>query len=130
MDLDSVITFLSENLVIPITAVVFITVFGTLFIGWLLKLRRTIHVSKNGVAGTAVVKGLRETGARQNDVPKVAMQLEVTLPGIPTYTIEKRAYIPMIYYPRIQPGMTIDVIADPERTHDANYLGIQFRDTV
>ena len=83
MDLDSVITFLSENLVIPITAVVFITVFGTLFIGWLLKLRRTIHVSKNGVAGTAVVKGLRETGARQNDVPKVAMQLEVTLPGIP-----------------------------------------------
>ncbi|HSI88783.1 MAG TPA: hypothetical protein VK918_06985 [Pyrinomonadaceae bacterium] len=119
MDLDSVFTFLRENLVIPITAVVFITVFGALFLGWLLKLRRTIHVAKHGVAGTAVVKGVRQTGAMKNDIPKIAMKLEVTLPGIPTYTIEKRAYIPMIYYPRIQPGMTIDVVADPARTDNA-----------
>lgn len=130
MDIDSAISFLKQNLVVVIVPGILAVVFGGIFIAWLLKLRRTLHVAKNGVAGTAVVKGLRQTGARQNDVPKIAMMLEVSLPGIPTYTIEKRAYIPMIYYPRIQPGMTIDVIADPERTHDANYLGIQFRDTV
>ncbi len=130
MDIESAISFLKQNLVVVIVPGILAVVFGGMFIAWLLKLRRTLHVAKNGVAGTAVVKGLRQTGASKNDVPKVAMLLEVTLPGIPLYTIEKKAYIPMIYYPRIRPGMTIDVVADPQRTHDANYLGVQFRDGV
>ena len=130
MDLDSVFGFLRENLVIPIIAVIFIIVFGGLFLGWLMRMRRAVHLAKNGLTGTAVVKGLRQTGARKNDIPKIVLQLEVTLPGIPTYTIEKGVYLPMIYYPRVQPGMTIDVIADPSRTDNAKYLGLQFKDGV
>ncbi len=84
------------------------------------------HLLENGVRGKAVVKTLSNTGLSINRIPQVAMQLEVTLPNIPTYTIEKRAAVPMIYYPRMQPGMTVDVSVDPERLTDQKYLGILF----
>lgn len=105
---------------------ILLVVFGFLIVRAVLKMLRHRHVVKNGISGTAVVKTLRETGVRENNVPKIAMNLEVHLPNIPVYVIEKKAVVPLIYYPRIQPGMTVNVIADTTKLDDPNYLGLQF----
>lgn len=100
--------------------------FGGVFFYYRQKQKRLQHLVENGVRGKAVIKSLSETGLIINNVPQIAMMLEVTLPNIPVYTINKRATIPMIHYPRIQPGMAVDVMADPARLNDPNYLGILF----
>ena len=124
MDFQSITSFLADHPAVVIGAVVV----GAFLVGGALKLRRTMHVERNGIVGTAVVKGLKETGRVANHTPEIALDLEVTLPGFAPYTIEKRANVPMIYYPRIQPGMTIEVIADPDKFYDADYLGLRFHD--
>lgn len=100
--------------------------FIIIVIFFILKRRRAMHLLENGVRGTAVVKTLSTTGLEINNIPQIEILLEVTLPNIPTYTINKRAAVPMIYYPRMQPGMTINVAADPTRLDDQKYLGILF----
>lgn len=112
-------------LAVGIIAMVLIPFFIVL-IFFFLKRRRAKHVLENGVRGTAIVKKLSDTGTVINNIPQIEILLEVTLPNIPTYTIIKRAAVPMIYYPRMQPGMTIDVAADPTRLNDQKYLGILF----
>ena len=126
MVLEPVTSFVGNNPGLIIAAVVI----GVLLISGGLKLRRMMHVQKNGVVGTAVVSTLKETGRLQNHTPELSLELEVSLPGQASYRIEKKAVIPMIYYPRIQPGMTIEVIADPDKLHDPNYLGLRFHDGI
>lgn len=100
--------------------------FGGVFFYYYKKRKRMQHLAENGVRGKAVVKSLSDTGLIINNIPQIAMTLEVTLPNIPVYTIQKRVAIPMIYYPRIQPGMTVDVAVDPARLTDQKYLGLLF----
>lgn len=126
MDFESITSFISNYPAIIIAAVVI----GGLAISGAIKIRRMMHVERNGIVGTAVVKRLSETGRVKNHTPEIALELEVSLPGFAPYNIEKRANVPMIYYPRIQPGMTIEVITDPERLYDPEYLGLRFHDGI
>ena len=100
--------------------------FGGVFFYYYKKRKRMQHLAENGIRGKAVVKTLSDTGLIINNVPQISITLEVTLPNIPVYTIQKRVAIPMIYYPRIQPGMTVDVAVDPARLTDQKYLGLLF----
>ena len=128
MDLRSMIP--EEYLSIVIVGGILALIFIPWIISGLLKMRRQIKVEKTGVIGSAVVTRVKQTGMYRNEDPKLAMELEVTLPGHAPYRIEKRAYVPTIYHPRVQPGMTIEVIADPDRRDDANYLGLRFKDGI
>ncbi len=101
-------------------------IIGIVFYFMYRKRQRLKFLLENGTRGKAVVKTLCETGMIINDVPQISMNLKVTLPNIATYTILKTATIPMIYYPRIQPGMTIDVAADVARLSDQKYIGLIF----
>src|SRR5687767_8709080 len=123
----------SEFFPVVLTAVILIFTFGIIalsfggvFLYYYKKRKRMQHLAENGVRGKAVVKTLSDTGLIINNVPQIAITLEVTLPNIPVYTIQKRVAIPMIYYPRIQPGMTVDVAVDPARLTDQKYLGLLF----
>jgi hypothetical protein len=100
--------------------------FGGVFLFYYKKRKRMQHLAENGVRGKALIKTLSDTGMIINNVPQIAMTLEVTLPNVPVYTIQKRVAIPMIYYPRIQPGMTVDVAVDPTRLTDQKYIGLMF----
>ena len=112
--------------ILVLTAVIIAISFGAVFYFYYAKRKRLQHLVENGVKGTAVIKTLSETGLIINNVPQIAMTLEVTAENIPPYTIVKRTEIPMIYYPRIQPGMTIDVMVDPARLNDQKYIGLLF----
>lgn len=100
--------------------------FGGVFLYYYKHRKRLRHLAENGVRGTAVVKTLSDTGMIINNIPQIAMSLEVSLPNIPVYTIQKRVAVPMIYYPRIQPGMTVNVAVDPAHLTDQKYLGLLF----
>lgn len=100
--------------------------FGGVFLFYYKKRKRMQHLAENGVRGKAVVKTINDTGLIINNIPQITMTLEVTLPNIPVYTIQKRVALPMIYYPRVQPGMTIDVAVDATRLTDQKYLGLLF----
>lgn len=126
MDFESITSFISNNPAIIVAAVVI----GGLVISGAVKLRRMMHVERNGIVGTAVVKRLSETGRIRNRTPEIVLELKVSLPGFAPYNIEKRSNVPMIYYPRIQPGMTIEVITDRDKFYDPEYLGLRFHDGV
>ena len=112
--------------ILAFTLVIIVGSFGAVYYFYAQKRKRLQHLVDNGVAGTAVVKTLDQTGLFINNVPQIAMTLEITAPNIPTYTIVKKSEIPMIYYPRIQPGMTINVMIDPARLDDQKYIGFLF----
>jgi len=126
MDFESVRTFLFDHPAVIITAF-FV---GILLISGVVGLWRMFHIERNGVTGTAVVKGIKQTARVKHNVNQVIMTLDVTLPGYPPYTIEKYMFLPPLYYPRTQPGMTVQVIADPKRLDNDKYLALQFKDTV
>lgn len=126
MDTQSITAFPFDHPAIVVAGIVV----GILLISGAFGLWRMFHVERTGVVGTAVVRGIRQTSRMKNNVPQVAVTLEVTLPGHPPYTIEKYVFLPMLYYPRVQPGMTVQVIADPKRLDNDKYLGLQFKDTI
>jgi hypothetical protein len=126
MDIESVTAFPFDHPAVTIT-VLFVGIF---LISGAFGLWRMFHTERKGVTGTAVVKGIKQTSRMKNNVPQIVMTLDVTLPGYPPYTIEKYVFLPPLYYPRVQPGMTVQVVADPKRLDNDKYLGLQFKDTV
>lgn len=126
MDIESFLKDDQALIAIGILALVVIV----FFVGVLMKLRRSAMVEKDGVAGSAVVRGLRETGRVNNRTPEIEIHLDVTLPGHQPYEVAKIVSLPMIYYPRVQPGMTVEVIVHPDHKHDGNYLGLRFHDKI
>lgn len=112
--------------ILVFTLIIIVASFGAVYYFYAQKRKRLQHLIDNGVAGTAVIKTLSQTGLVINNVPQISMTLEITAPNIPTYTIVKKTEIPMIYYPRIQPGMTINVMIDPARLDDQKYIGLLF----
>lgn len=101
-------------------------VWAAVFFFYYKKRQRAKYLAENGVKGKAVVKSLNQTGVYINNIPQIVMGLEVSVPNAPVYQITKTVNLPMIYYPRVQPGMTIDVVVDPARLSDQKYLGLVF----
>jgi hypothetical protein len=73
--------------------------------------RRTLT---SGIAGTALVLGVRDTGITINNVNAVLeARLQVTLPGRPPYETTTEVTLGRTSWGALQPGMTVAVKVDP-----------------
>ena len=72
-------------------------------------------VLKGGVAGTAQIQSVQDTGVTINDVNMVVkLDLIVTIPGAPAYTAQTRAMLGRMNWGALRPGMTVNVKVDPK----------------
>lgn len=71
------------------------------------------HLLANGIAGTATIKELRDTGMQVNYQPQFDIDLEVMIEGRDPYAATVRQVIAMSVLPQFQPGVTMPVHVDP-----------------
>ena len=95
------------------------------------KAKRRKRIWTEGVAVTATVVSVEETGAAINDRPKVRMVLDVAVPDREVQRVTHEDYIFLIAIPRVQPGCEIaaraaaadrldgdDLVLDPALVYD------------
>ena len=73
----------------------------------------TDEVLASGVAGTATITGVTQTGMYLNEQPRIKMNLMVQLPGQAPYAAEHSEFVPLILLSRVQPGATLPVKVNP-----------------
>ena len=72
------------------------------------------RVNATGIAGTARLLAIADTGGTLNEHPICELQLEVTVPGRAPYTTTVRQPVPRMQAPMLQPGATMAVKVDPD----------------
>lgn len=99
-----------EYLVYAAVAAMFIFGLGPMLWGnW-----RDRRLRADGLPAKATVLAITDTRSRVNGNPVVDLQLSVQASADHTYTTQLRATISPVDLPRYQPGMTVNVVADPE----------------
>jgi hypothetical protein len=76
------------------------------------------RIASTGLAGTATITSLTQTGMSLNDQPQVEMDLMVTIPGRAPYKATRKEFVPLILLGRLSSGMPLPVKvdrADPQR---------------
>jgi hypothetical protein len=72
----------------------------------------------SGIAGTAQITGLTQTGMYLNEQPQVSMNLIVSLPGRTPYAATHKSFVPLILLGRLTSGAPLPVKvdqADPQK---------------
>jgi len=72
----------------------------------------TNQVLQTGIAGTATITGLTQTGVFFNDNPQIAMNLLVQLPGEVPYAASHREVVPLMLLGRLSSGSPLAVRVD------------------
>jgi hypothetical protein len=72
-------------------------------------------VAEHGQLGSARIMGLTQTGMTLNDQPQIGMDLEVTVPGLSTYRVTHKEFVPFLFLSRLQPGGVLAVRVDPAK---------------
>jgi hypothetical protein len=73
----------------------------------------TDEILSGGMAGTAQITGLTQTGMYLNEQPQVSMDLLINLPGRPPYPATRREFVPLILLGRLTSGQPLPVRVDP-----------------
>lgn len=89
--------------------VIFALVFGGMFLRWRIKQR----VLQTGVAATATIMRVWDTGTRINDNPRVGMLLQVQPTTGAPFQAEIKETVSIVQMPVFQPGARLDVKYDP-----------------
>jgi hypothetical protein len=76
---------------------------------------RTTRIEREGLPGTARILSLTQTGMYLNEQPQIAMELEVNVPGHPTFRTTHRSFVPLILLGRLAAGEELPVKADPAK---------------
>ncbi|MCM5680915.1 hypothetical protein M8A51_15420 [Schlegelella sp. S2-27] len=76
---------------------------------------RDEQLRRNGVAATARVVAIKQTGTWSGNNPEVELALEITRPGEPAYAHTLRRVVPVVNAPAVQPGAVIRLKIDPQR---------------
>jgi hypothetical protein len=76
---------------------------------------RTSRIEREGLPGTARILSLTQTGTYLNEQPQIAMELEVNVPGHPTFQTTHRSFVPLILLNRLAPGGDLPIKADPQK---------------
>lgn len=71
------------------------------------------RIMTTGLAGSALVSGLTQTGMTLNDQPQVDIDLLVTVPGRAPYTARRKEFVPLILLGRLSAGLPLPVKVDP-----------------
>lgn len=88
---------------------------GALF-GYLSRQKmRALYFSRNGIRSTATILSAETTGTTINDMPRIALRLEIAPPDRMPYTItDKRCWNPLALA-GLQKGAKLPVLIDPRR---------------
>lgn len=71
------------------------------------------RVATTGLAGTASITGLTQTGMSLNNQPQVEMELLVSIPGRAPYQARRKEFVPLILVGRLSSGLPLSVKVDP-----------------
>jgi hypothetical protein len=80
-----------------------------------------------GQQGEATILALQDTGMRINDDPRVAIVMEVRIPGYPPYQVQKTITLPLIRMSQVQVGSIVTVMADPTQPNNPDKIGLLLR---
>lgn len=88
------------------------------FVGVLGGMGRAKRLQAHGIAASAEIQGLSQTGTFINEQPVVGFDLEVRAPGRPVQRVRHRQVVPHIALGSIAPGRLVGVLvdaADPQK---------------
>jgi hypothetical protein len=88
---------------------VFVLVFGGMFLRWRVKQR----ILQTGVAATATIVRVWDTGTRINDNPRVGILLQVQPKTGAPFQAEIKETVSVVQMPMFQPGAHLEVKYDP-----------------
>ena len=90
---------------------------GLILVGFGLRARRGAadadRIAITGLAGTASITGLTQTGMTLNNQPQVEMELLVSVPGRAPYQARRKEFVPLILLGRLSSGLPLPVKVDP-----------------
>jgi len=72
----------------------------------------TQQILQTGIAGTATITGLTQTGVYMNENPQIAMNLLVQLPGEVPYAANVKQVVPLMLLGRLSSGAPLSVRVD------------------
>lgn len=97
-------------------AILGVTGLGLVWFG--LRARRSAaeadRITSTGIAGTATVTELTQTGMTLNNQPQVEIGLLVSLPGRKPYAASLKQFVPLILLGRLSSGQPLPVKVDPK----------------
>lgn len=70
---------------------------------------RNKNIRAHGIAATAKVLSLKQTGSWNGNNPVVDIELEVTRAGVAPYVVTRNESIPVINAPSVQPGTVLKI---------------------
>ncbi len=70
-------------------------------------------VLETGMPASATILSVEETAPYNNRVPHLSFELRVEPQGEPPFQATARGFFSMIDYPRLQPGLRVEVCFDP-----------------
>lgn len=89
--------------------------------------KKVQNLMATGIQGEATILQLEDTGMRINDDPRIAVTMEVRLPGYPPYQVRKTMNVPMICMSQVQVGLVVAVMADPTQPGNPDKVGLLLR---
>ena len=89
--------------------------------------KRAEELAAVGTRGEATILGLQDTGMRINDNPRVTNTLEIRLPNMQPYQIQKTSTISILQLAQVQPGAVVAVLVDMAAPTNPDKVGILLR---
>jgi hypothetical protein len=89
--------------------------------------KRAQELAAVGVRGEATILSVQDTGMRINDNPRVAMVLEVRLPNMAPYQIQKTITVSIVQLAQVQTGAVVGVLVDPSAPQNPDKVGVLLR---
>jgi hypothetical protein len=89
--------------------------------------KKVQNLMATGMQGEATILQLEDTGMRINDDPRVAIVLEVRIPGFAPYQVRKTVTLPLIRLSQVQVGSVVAVMADPTQPGNPDKVGLLLR---
>jgi hypothetical protein len=90
-------------------------ILGLVFVPIMRAERRNERLLREGVPAKARVTNIVPTGSHHNEDPEVVISLEVTPEGEEPFASTVETHMSVVYLPRFQPGLIVDVRFDPEK---------------
>lgn len=89
--------------------------------------KRAQELAAVGIQGEATILSLQDTGMRINDNPRVAMVLDIRLPNLPSYQIQKTITVSIVQLAQVSVGAVVRVLVDPSAPNNPDKVGILLR---
>ena len=86
--------------------------------------QRAQELASVGIRGEATILSLQDTGMRINDNPRVAMVLEIRLPNMPPYQVQKTITVSIVQLAQVSVGAVVAVLVDPSAPNNPDKVGI------